>query len=261
MELAAFVECHVPALESDEVRHNLMLGVLGGRFAAELRLWSVGGPGACAIQTPGYPLILGPLSREQCRQLAEETRDIGLPGVVGNDETAKWFVERAIELGQRFRAPIPQRIHALRASPRYPGAPGSWRKVEAANSVVFVEWLLAFFDEAVPNEPKPSRERIEQTARDGQYLFWVVEGEPVSMAGIVRRTRYAAAIAGVYTPPALRGRGYAGSVTAANVERVFGEGRTAACLYTDLRNPMSNRCYAKIGFQPVCASFHFEREK
>jgi len=21
-----------------------------------------------------------------------------------------------------------------------------------------------------------------------------------------------------------------------------------ACLYTDLRNPMSNRCYAKIGF-------------
>jgi predicted GNAT family acetyltransferase len=120
--------------------------------------------------------------------------------------------------------------------------------------------LLAFFDEAVPNEPKPSRERIEQTACDGHYLFWVVDGEPVSMAGIVRRTRHAAAIAGVYTPPALRGRGYAGSVAAANVERVFAEGKKAACLYTDLRNPMSNRCYAKIGFQPVCASFHYERE-
>jgi len=88
----------------------------------------------------------------------------------------------------------------------------------------------------------------------------VVDNEPVSMAGIVRRTRHAAAIAGVYTPRALRGRGYAGAVTAACVERIFAEGRTAACLYTDLRNPMSNRCYAKIGFQPVCASFHFERE-
>lgn len=192
--------------------------------------------------------------------MAEETRDINLPVVVGNEETAKWFAERAIELGQRFRDPIPPRIHALRKQPRYPGAPGHWRKVEAADSAIFTEWLLAFFDEAVPNEPKPPRERIEQTARDGQYLFWMVDGMAVSMAGIARRTRHAAAIAGVYTPPALRGRGYAGSVTAANVERIFAEGKTAACLYTDLRNPMSNRCYAKIGFQPVCASFHFERE-
>lgn len=67
MELAAFVEYHVPALEADEVEHNLMLGILGGRFAAELRVWSLGDPGACAIQTPGYPAILGPLSRAQCR--------------------------------------------------------------------------------------------------------------------------------------------------------------------------------------------------
>jgi RimJ/RimL family protein N-acetyltransferase len=260
LELAAFVEYHSPALETDEVRHNLMLGLLGGRFAAELRLWSLGEAGACAIQTPGYPLILGPLSREQCRQLAEETRDMSLPGVVGTDETAKWFVERAVEFGQRFREPFPQRIHALRETPHYPGAPGHSRRVSAADTTVFAEWLLAFFDEAVPNEPKPPRERIEQAAGDGQYLFWVVDNEPVSMAGIVRRTRHAAAIAGVYTPPALRGRGYAGAVTAANVERIFAEGRTAACLYTDLRNPMSNRCYAKIGFQPVCASFHFERD-
>jgi hypothetical protein len=48
--------------------------------------------------------------------------------------------------------------------------------------------------------------------------------------------RHAAAIAGVYTPPSLRGRGYAGLVTAAVVERIFAEGKTAACLYTDLRN-------------------------
>jgi predicted GNAT family acetyltransferase len=79
------------------------------------------------------------------------------------------------------------------------------------------------------------------------------------MAGIVRRLRTCAAIAGVYTPPALRGRGYAGSVIAAVVERIYAEGRTTACLYTDLSNLFSNRCYAKIGFKPVCSSFHFHR--
>ena len=69
----------------------------------------------------------------------------------------------------------------------------------------------------------------------------------------------AAAIAVVYTPPPLRGRGYAGSVTAALVEKAFAEGKSMACLYTDLRNPFSNRCYAKIGFKPVCDAAHISR--
>ena len=77
------------------------------------------------------------------------------------------------------------------------------------------------------------------------------------MAGIVRRLRNSAAITGVYTTPELRGRGYAGSVTAAAVEQIYADGRTIACLYTDLRNPFSNRCYARIGFKPVCKSMHF----
>ena len=81
------------------------------------------------------------------------------------------------------------------------------------------------------------------------------------MAGIVRRTRRVAAIAGVYTPPALRRQGYGGSVTAAVADSVFAEGRTAACLYSDLRNPASNRCYAKIGFEPVCRSWHYLRAR
>jgi predicted GNAT family acetyltransferase len=33
---------------------------------------------------------------------------------------------------------------------------------------------------------------------------------------------------------------------------VLGEGRTMACVNTDLSNPSSNRCYEKIGFKPVC---------
>ena len=68
-----------------------------------------------------------------------------------------------------------------------------------------------------------------------------------------------AAISAVYTPPAQRGRGYAGSVTAAVAERIFGEGKTAASLQTHLRNPASNRCYAKIGFKPVCDAWHYAR--
>jgi predicted GNAT family acetyltransferase len=121
----------------------------------------------------------------------------------------------------------------------------------AEDADLFADWLLAFFREAVPHDPLPRREQLEKTAGEGGYMFWTVNGEPVSMAGIVRRTRNAAAIAGVYTPPALRGRGYAGSATAAVVEKIFSEGKAAACLYTDLRNPASNRCHARIGFRRI----------
>jgi RimJ/RimL family protein N-acetyltransferase len=261
-QIVDFVEYHRPALERDEVRHNVILANLG-RLALdhppEVRRWTLGAPGACAVQSSGYPIVLGELTQAQCRALADETRDLDYPGVVGPDRTARWFAERAIELGLTFLEPIPQQIHVLRDKPNYPGVQGHARVVGPTDVELFTDWTIAFLREAVPHDPLPSRQRLAQIAAEGRHQFWIVGGEPASTAGIVRRTRHAAAIAGVYTPPALRGRGYAGSVTAAVVECIFAEGKNAACLYTDLRNPASNRCYAKIGFKPACCSWHYPR--
>jgi RimJ/RimL family protein N-acetyltransferase len=260
MELAEFVDYHCPALEINEAKYGLILGILSQPPGREFRRWSFDAPGACAIQTPHFPIVLGALTQAQCHLLAEKTSALDYPGVVGCDDMACWFVARAIELGLKFREPIPQRIHALRESPIYPGVPGYARQVCVEDIDLFAAWSFAFMDEAVPHDRRPAREQFEKVASEGRYLFWIVDERPVSMAGIVRRTRNAAAIGGVYTPPPLRARGYAGSVTAALVERIFAEGKTTACLYTDLRNPFSNRCYEKIGFKPVCESLHFVRE-
>jgi hypothetical protein len=67
--------------------------------------------------------VLGELAPSQCRALAEETRDLDYPGVVGPDRTAQWFAQRAIELGLTFLEPIPQQIHVLTDKPNYPAAP------------------------------------------------------------------------------------------------------------------------------------------
>jgi RimJ/RimL family protein N-acetyltransferase len=262
MQLAEFIAQHVLALEQDEVRHNLILGVLARAAKApnpELLTWTLGDAGACAIKTPNRPIVLGELTREQCRALADTTRHLDYTGVVGLDSMPIWFVERAAELGHTFREPIPQRIHALRRPPAYPGVSGSAREVTAADGPLFADWVTAFAQEAIPDDPITPRADLEKAADDGRHLFWVVDDAPVSLAGVMRRLSNAAAIGTVYTPPALRGRGFAGSVTAAMAERLFAEGKTAVCLYTDLRNPASNRCYAKIGFEPVCDSWHYLR--
>jgi predicted GNAT family acetyltransferase len=257
-----FCGIHMLALERDEVRHNVMLAVLGeivGSESSSVVTWTLGLPGQCAIMTPGKPILIADLDDSQCRTLAEQTAQLDYPGVVGPDRTAIWFAQRATELGIKFLEPIPQRIHILTEKPKFPDAPGRARRTTFEDATKLADWIAAFVREATPHDVVPSRERLESFAGEGRHLLWIVDDEPVSMAAIVRRTRNAAAIASVYTPPDLRGKGYGGSVTAAAVEAAFAEGKTMACLYTDVRNPFSNRCYAKIGFKPVCYSAHIPK--
>jgi predicted GNAT family acetyltransferase len=257
-----FCSIHLPALERDEVRHNVMLAIFAAiaeSQAANVVTWTLGSPGQCAVMAAGRPIVLANLDEAQSRTLAEQTAQLDYPGVVGPDQTARWFAQHAMELGVKFREPIPQAIHSLVDKPKYPGASGYARHSTADDADILADWMAAFVREATPHDVAPSRERVETLAREGRNLFWVVGGEPVSMAAIARRTRNAAPIAPVYTPPALRSKGYGGSVTAAAVEQAFAEGKTIACLYTDLRNPSSNRCYAEIGFRPVCGSCHIPR--
>ena len=263
MNLKEFAELHAPALEADEVRFNLQIAAITAALKegpAGFRHWTLGAPGHCAFQWPGRAIVLGNLGQAECEQLARETMEIDYPGVVGSDDMPRWFVRQATALGVDFEEAIPQRINVIRTRPRHPGASGTARDIDAADAPLLFDWLVGFHREAVPHDPPPVRANTEKLAASGRFLFWTVESEPVSMAAIARRLKSTGAIAPVYTPPEHRGRGYAGSVTAAVVDKLFAEGKTAVCLYTDLRNPMSNRCYARIGFTRHCDSWHYLRK-
>ena len=262
MDIEGFAQFHTPSLEIDEVRNNLILTILAEAEynpAAVFRVWSLGAPGACAVQKSGRPIVLGQLDRQQCCALADQVRDLDFPAVVGSGQTAVWFAERAAALGIDFAEPMPQKIYVIRDSPRYPGADGVSRVVAPGDEDLVAEWLLEFSREALPHEPEPDREKIRKKSNDRQHILWTVNNLPVAIAGIVRQTKHGAAIGNVYTLPRFRGQGYAGSVTAALIECAYAGGKRFVCLYTDLRNPFSNRCYAKVGFEPVCASWHYPR--
>ena len=262
MSFQEFARLHIPALEADEIRFNLQIAVMAAAakdFPAGFQYWALGAPGHCATQTPHHPILLGDLDRGECQHLARETKSFPYPGVLGSGSTACWFAEEAATLGITFPELEPQRIYVLREPPRYPGAEGAARGAVLADTDLLGDWIRAFQHEAAAHEPPFERAKAAKGIALGKYLLWTVGGEAVSFAALGRVLKSAMSIGPVYTPPDKRGRGYAGSAVAALCERIFADGKPAACLYTDLRNPYSNRCYARIGFKPHCDSWHYHR--
>lgn len=263
MELAEFMAAHCAALERDEVRHNLILGLLN-RAAGDpdhrIALWSLGEPGACAIRMPGRGILLGEVSEAQARELARLTAGLDYPSVIGVAEAPAWFVAEAERFGLRFRLTMMQRIHALSRPPDRPEVHGAARPIDPERDVELLHrYTVAFIQDAALEDPAPSREESARKAQDRRHWFWEVDGEPVAMAGLGRVTRNVGSIAPVYTAPQHRNRGFGGAVTSAVVDAIFAKGLQTACLFTDLSNPAAIRCYAKLGFEPVCDSRIYRR--
>jgi predicted GNAT family acetyltransferase len=86
---------------------------------------------------------------------------------------------------------------------------------------------------------------------DGRALLWEAGGSPRALATRSRLAAGMVRIQQVYTPPELRGRGYAGAATAAATQAALDAGATEVVLNTDLANPTSNALYQRLGFEPV----------
>jgi RimJ/RimL family protein N-acetyltransferase len=260
MDLQTFIRTHLPALERDEVRFGVLIGALAAAAAnpaPALAFWTLGAPGHCAVRGPNRSIVLGDLDAAECRRLAHEAIAVAPAGALGDGDRPHCFADEAAALGIRLGAPIPQRIHLLRQPPRHPHAAGAARPATAEDAPLLYAWLSAFQREATPQAPPATQAEADKAARSGRFLLWTVDSRPVAMAAINRDLRQTGSIGAVYTPPEHRGRGYAGAVTATLADRILAGGKTGVCLYTDLRNPVSNRCYARIGFIPYCDAAHY----
>ncbi len=69
-----------------------------------------------------------------------------------------------------------------------------------------------------------------------------------------------ARIAPVYTPPALRRRGYARAAVAALSSHLQSRGARSVFLFTDATNPTANALYRRIGFVPCGRHLHLTFE-
>jgi hypothetical protein len=124
----------------------------------------------------------------------------------------------------------------------------------SADRALVANWLRAFHDEAMSDNPQQDYDDMAERFIAGQgrrLVLWIDGGRPVSLTGVGGRTPNGIRIGPVYTPPDLRGRGYASNLVADASQAELDAGRRFVFLFTDLANPTANRIYQAIGYEPV----------
>lgn len=87
---------------------------------------------------------------------------------------------------------------------------------------------------------------------DKRYTVWETpDGTPVSVAGMNPLIGGQIQVDIVHTPVALRGRGYAGAVTAEVSRAALAAGARDVVLFADRANPTSNALYQRLGYRPL----------
>ena len=252
-------------LGAREAEHNLILGLTSRLRVApslygEPPYFAVVEEGGrvvgATMRTPPHNLILSELDDlAAVGPLLEDARAAfgSLPGVVGPKEAVAQFA--AARGPAEARLEIAQRV--FRADHVDPPAGVSGRdarlRARAIASSRRAGWTPSP-TEALPEAPPGTSEEFvdrREEDPDGGIVFWEDGGAVVSMAGFGGRTPNGIRIGPVYTPPELRGRGYASALTAAVTQRLLDRGRRFCFLFTDLANPTSNSIYQRIGYEPV----------
>lgn len=267
---ADFLAVTQTALEEDEVSNGLMLGITlrlkeyPERVPEDLFLATVSAGatlGVAALMTPPNNVVVFsqfPAPSSAFDLLVARLLDWPQlpPGVNGRKEWAQRFAECWHQrTGQAYHAAVQLRAYRLDQVLFGVGvAPGAMRVATLEDLALVIQWLDEFEREALPHAVgRNSQAGAEEwRIKQGNLFLWEVAGEVVAMAGKSRPTAHGISVGPVYTPPALRGRGYATALVAELSQHLLDSGYQFATLFTDLANPTSNRIYQKIGYQPVC---------
>jgi len=251
-------------LSSQPVVNNLILSLLAERVAYPQpgRYWVVTDgrrPLGVVLQSPlDFPAAVTPMPVDAVDTVATAIVAAGvtLPGVAGEAGTVARFAGQLTELTGTGAEPFNgQRIYELEGVPTLGRAPGHLRRAEAADCQLILNWMRGFSEET--GERHMLEEVLARRVAAGQFWLWQ-DNDACSVAAHTAPVGGVTRIQAVYTPPALRCRGYAGACVSALSARLHDAGHRCI-LYTDLANPISNKLYRRIGYRATveCLRYRF----
>ncbi|MFD9126890.1 GNAT family N-acetyltransferase [Kitasatospora sp. NPDC059571] len=208
------------------------------------------------VQTPPFPPRLGRMPAEAAGALAGALHDRGfeVTGVGGARAEAEEFAAAwtAAAGTPPARVVVEERLHRLgEPVPPEREPSGRARPADRNDRALLVDWYGAFLAEIAEHRPADVAALVDSRLADGGLYLWEDGGRPVSLAGVSPVIAGMSRVGPVYTPPRLRGRGYASGLVAAVSAHAPALGAREVLLYTDVANPTSNSIYRKLGYLPV----------
>ena len=265
-DLDRFLDRAGDFLRSRPAAHTVMLSVTEavrrrgpGAYGDEPPVYGVlerdGAVRATYLQTPPHQLQVTALTTEEADSLAAHLAGLGrvVPGVGGEHETAAAFAAAwQTRTGATTTIRHCQRVYRLGTLTVPELAPaGRARIASTSDRTQLAKWYEEF-TEAVGLPGIDRDSWADARIAYGGATFWEApDGAPVAMAGVTPQIAGQVRVAPVYTPAELRGRGYAGAVTAEVSRAARDAGADEVLLFTDLANPTSNALYQRIGYRPV----------
>jgi hypothetical protein len=224
---------------------------------------AVVGAGMRTARFEPYPPFLLPMPDEAAVALARALHGRGeeVLGVNGALPTVELLAAELARLGGgRVHVSQRTRVHELGELVWPAPVPGHLEAATEDDVELVTEWFGAFGDDSDQQAGRPrgtsahdvpDRAEMLRRLRAGQLWFWITDaGERVHLTGVHSPSFGVARVSPVYTPPVQRGRGWASNAVAKVSSQIQAEG-ARVCLFTDQANPVSNKIYAALGYQPV----------
>jgi predicted GNAT family acetyltransferase len=264
-DLGRFADLARPLLRGlGTVEHGLHLGVIGQIEAGlydDHRLWTVREGSdvvGIVLRTAPYPYAVALRPDRSTTALAQavvgaglEVGDLTGSSTVVGPLASAWA---ALVGGHATRILAMHLLRCVEVIPPSEPPSGRCRKASIEDRDVVLEFHGAFMREALPNETQDELERadrVERRLRGEHGIHLWEDGEVVAMAAIGMPAEGGERVASVYTPPRLRGRGYASALVAAVTQDAFDRGCSFVQLNTDVDNPTSNAIYERLGYERV----------
>jgi len=212
-----------------------------------------------ALMTPPFKITLYATDNKineaaiHCLIDGLEAENITIPGVMTEKSLAETFAKiYTARKGLKSEIDVNLRQYEL-TQVNQEIKTGKVRLAEEKDMSFLPYWDEAFMQECF-NKPMSIDSDIKKyryTVDSKKTYLMEVDGTVVTMAKTTKEMQTVCNIAGVYTPPYFRGRGYASACVAAVSQIVLDKGFKKCILYTDLSNPTSNSIYMKIGYVPL----------
>ena len=217
--------------------------------------------GVVAHYWNGMIITQAPSHLEELTRAVSRASSREVTGVIGPLEQALGALSTLGIERDQLQADSPEVLYSLSLDALKEPLGREGQRLEAripikADLPQLIEWTLAYGEETLGTAPTATRrEEVEvnltrSIVEETSYVL-LDRGELVSMTGFTSEVAQVVQIGGVWTPPELRGRGYARSAVARHLLSARDRGVERAILFTAQDNHPAQRAYEALGFEKI----------